>query len=169
MATGYDASSHYTNFRAVTVKEGIIRLADPWQNTTYVATKATDGTIGVRLQIAAGTLTGNKTLHVCDGSGSMFIKGYHIAFGSTTVNGSMSLVPVGGFYLGTAAVTGVLTTSVILTNIYATSGAGAAITPVGAVCRTAGIIDFFLTNVTAATVGAGVLAVNYLILHPQTS
>ena len=144
----------YTDFRSINVTDGIVRFeGKPFGN---------------RFEVASNTLTAARKVDVCDASGSMFIKGYHVLFGSVVVTGQMSDVPIHGFKKCSAVVSGVKTTSFVLANVYSTATA-AGIAVAAARCTTANALDVLVTNVTNATIGDGVFAINYMVLNQQTS
>jgi len=156
----------YTNFRAVSVKDGIVRLADPWQDTSFVAWKATDGTIGTKFMVHDTKLTSNKELYVCDGGGSIVLKGYDILYGTSSFVGK-STVGANSVSEASLTITGVLTTCIVLVNA-ATSAQVSGYIPYGSNCMTAGKINVFYHtgNATAATAA---VPINYTLLFPQTS
>jgi len=144
----------YTDFRSINVTDGIVRFEGK--------------PFGTKLAVASNTLTAARKVDVCDASGSMFIKGYHILFGTVAVSGQMSNVNIHDYMKCSAVVAGVKTTSFIIANIYTT--AAAAGMAVGAVrCTTADALEVLVTNVTNATIANGSLVINYMVLNPSTS
>jgi hypothetical protein len=144
----------YTEFKGVNCNDGRLRFEGSPNE--------------VKFEVDNTTLTDDRKVYVCDSSGSMFVKGYHIIFGTAQAIGTMSLVPVGGFMTSYASVSGALTTSIVFANIYnGSSAAGIAVG--GACCAVADQIQLQLTNVTAATIANGALYINYMVLNPQTS
>jgi len=144
----------YSEFRAVNCKDGRLRFEGK--------------PFGVTFTVDPTRIKGNRKYDLCDATGSIFVKGYHATFGSTTVTSTMSLVPVGGVYKGLATVTGVLTTSIVLVNVSNQSTA-VGIKVASACCHTAGYIDCSLSNCAGSTIANTALAINYLVLNPQTS
>lgn len=149
----------YTNFRNVNCKDGRLRLEGK--------------PFGAVIKVNPTTLSADRTVYLSDASGSLFVKGFHIRFGSMQVTGNanttMSLVPVGGFMTAKIPFTGVKTSSMVFAGSYSTAGAGAAIAVAGANCKTADYIQLQLTNVTAATIAQGSFYINYVVMHPATS
>jgi hypothetical protein len=145
----------YTTFRSINAKDGLIRFEGK--------------PFGARLAVASNTITANRKVDICDADGTMFVKGYHLLFGSALVSGTLSLVPVGDFMTcHVNGITGVKTSSVVFAGVISTATA-AGIAVAGARCTTAGSIELTLTNVTAATIGNGSLYINYMVLHPATT
>ena len=147
----------YTTFRGVNLRDGKLRLADKDISTTDYA---------VELKVAPGTYTGERKVYLKDASGSMFVQGYHITYGSSSflANGNIAIDTIAS---SSASITGVLTSSVILINA-ATSAEVEGFIPFGATCQTAGkvIIQYLVATATAAITA---IPFNYVILHPQTS
>jgi hypothetical protein len=144
----------YTTFRSVNVKDGIVRFEGK--------------PFGAKLAVASNTITANRKVDICDADGTMFIKGYHLLFGSALVSGTLSLVPVGDFYkCHVNGITGLKTTAFVFADVYNTATA-AGIAVGAARCTTAGSIELWLTNVTAATIANGALYINYMALHPAS-
>ena len=145
----------YTEFRSINPRDGVIRFEGK--------------PFGTRLAVASNSLkTSNRKVDLCDGSGSMFVKGYHLLFGSVQVTGQMSNVPVGNFMTCVATVSGVKTSSVVFANVYTTATA-AGIAVAATRCKTADAIEVLVTNVTAATINNGAFWINYMVLHPATT
>lgn len=149
----------YTDFRNINCKDGRLRLEGK--------------PFGTVIRVNPTTLSADRTVYLANASGSMFIKGYHVIFGSMQVTGNanttMSLVPVGAFMTASVPLSGIKTTSFVFANTYSTAGAGAAIAVAGANCKTANYLQLQLTNVTAGTVAQGSFYINYVVMHPQTS
>lgn len=149
----------YTDFRAINAKDGRIRLAGK--------------PFGVTLKVNPTTISAERKVYLCNANGSMFVKGFHVIFGSMQVTGNanttMSLVPVGAFMTASVPLSGIKTTSIVFASTYSTAGAGAAIAVAGANCKTANYLQLQLTNVTAATIGQGSFYINYVVMNPTTS
>jgi len=151
------AGESYTNFKAVNVKDGVIRVAD-----TY----ATTNSYGVTLRTADGILTGNRKVYVCDGAGSMFLKGYDILYGTATFVGSGNIAAQ-TVAQASVSITGVLATSIVLVSA-ATSAQVAGYVPIGSKYATTDKIWVFYTTMAATTAVASV-PINYTVLFPQTT
>jgi len=155
---------NYTNFRAVNVKDAMIKLSDPEQNTTYTSVKV--GNYGVVMTINPKTLTTNRKIYIADGSGSMVIKGYDMLYGTTTFYGSGNIAAQ-TVAQSSVTITGVLASCVILVSA-ATSAQVAGFVPIGAKYATTNKIWVFYKT-QAATTAAALVPINYTVLFPQTS
>jgi len=144
----------YSEFRAVNNKDGRFRITgNPW---------------GVKFEVPSAALNANRKVDICDASGSMVVKGYHIFFGSVQVTGTMSHVPVGDYMTCNATVSGVKTSSVVFANVFTTATA-TGLSVAATRCVTANQIQVLVTNVTAATIDNGTFLINYMVLHPATT
>lgn len=145
----------YTDFRAINMKDGRIRV------------EGRPG--GVKFEVQPTTITANRTISICDCDGTMFVKGYHMIFGTVLVSATLSLVPAGSLYKISAAVSGLKTTSQILACIHSTvTSSGLAVGAAG--CTTEGYLDLYLTGVGASSITSGtILQVAYMALNPQTT
>lgn len=148
----------YTEFKAVNARDGRIRFEGK--------------PFGVTLQSGPISLSADRKVYLRDGNGSMFVKGYHIQFGTFNAQSggeTLSLVPTGAFKTVSYALTGIHTTSIVFCNIVQTAYAGSEIMVAAARCKTDGYLQLHLTNVTAGTVDNGTMVVSYVVMHPQTS
>lgn len=158
------AGQSFTSFRAVNAKDGIIRLEDPFLNTTYVA-KHPDN-YGVTFKVVKSSLTANRKIYLGDGAGSMMITGYDMLYGTSsfTASGNIAAQSLGQ---ASVTITGVLTSCIVLVSA-ATSAQVAGYVPIGSSCKTAGKIWVFYKT-QAATAAVAEVPFNYTILFPQTS
>jgi hypothetical protein len=146
----------YTSFRGVNSKDGRIRFQDP--NLTY----------GARIEIDNNTLTDDRKVYLCDGNGSLTVRGYHITYGSGTYQNN-SNIAANTIYTATMAITGVLTTSIIFCSVNGMSGTAAVSGyPIGAKCTTAGVASLVMLS-GATTAAAGTVALDYVFFNPQTT
>lgn len=146
----------FTNFRAVNVRGGLARIGNSTIGTTDYS---------LILKAAPGTFTDNNKVYLKDGTGSMFIKGYHVTYGTTSI--SCSGIPAAGaIATSSIAISGVLTTSIVLINAF--ESASTDCIPFGATCQTAGkiLVQYY---VGAASTAITSVPITYTILHPQTS
>jgi len=153
----YISGQPYSNFKAINLTQGKLRVADKTISTTDY---------NVVLATTPGTFTGERKVYLRDADGSMFIKGYHIDYGTTSIvcNGNIA---ASGIATTSCSISGVLTSAIVLIN--ATSSAQVpSFVPFGATCQTAGkvLIQYF---VGAATAAITTVPISYVILNPQTS
>ena len=149
----------YTSFRAVSVKDGTLRVPDPYNQID-------SGTWAVTLQVASATLTGNRNVYVCDGSGSMVLKGYDILYGTSSFAGSSNLA-VQSIGQASVTITGVVATCIVLVSA-ATSAQVAGYVPIGSKYASADKIWVFYKT-QAATAAVAEVPINYTVLFPQTT
>jgi hypothetical protein len=154
----YINNQPFTNFKGINVSEGVVRIANSTIGTTDY---------GLVLKTVPGLTSGaERKIYAKDATGSMIVKGYHIAYGSTSIicKGSIAANAVA---TSSVAITGVLTTSYILINA-ASTAAATSFVPFGATCQTAGnvLVQYY---VGAATSAETVVPISYVILNPQTS
>lgn len=144
----------YTDFHNINCKEGRFRIeAQPF---------------GTKFQVAPTTISADRTIWVCDGSGSLMVKGYHFIYGTAWVGGTLSLVPVGvPYYANNLAVTGIKVTSIVQACVHSTATA-AGLMVVNARCRTDGYLSVGLAAI-GSTVANASLQIAYLIMNPQTT
>ena len=153
----YIDGNPYTNFKGVNCKDGKFRVADPTEGTLDYA---------VIFQVAPATLTGDRKVYVCNSSGSMFVRGYDIIYGTTSFAGS-SNIAVKTVATSSCSITGLTTTSWLFISP-CTSAEVAGYVPMGAVCKTAGKA-LIMYRTLGATTAVKNVPINYILLNPQTS
>lgn len=147
----------YTDFKAINANDGKIRIADEDRSTTDYS---------VELTVAPSVTQGSRTVYVKDVNGSMMLCGYHVTYGTTTIQCS-SNIAANGIATTSCSISGLLTTSYILINAE-TSAEVAGFVPFGATCQAAGkaIIQYY---VGAATTSVATVPISYIYFQPQTS
>lgn len=146
----------YTNFRAVNSKDGRFRLQD--------------GAYGVRFEIDSATLTDDRKIYAPNASGTMVVRGYHLTYGTCTFTRDPNQA-AHTLYTGTAAITGLLSTSILIfSSLYGMNSSATNAGPLvmGGRYLSAGVANLCLYNTNATTtIAAGTC--DYILLHPQTS
>jgi hypothetical protein len=156
--------NNYTNFRGVNVRDGIVKLSDPEQNTTYTSVKV--GNYGVSMVVDPKTLTTNRRIYIPDANGSMVIKGYDILYGTSAFNGGSNYAAqtVGQ---SSITITGLLASCIVLVTA-ATTAQVSGYVPIGAKYAAADKAWVFYKT-QAATAAVALVPINYVALFPQTS
>jgi len=150
---------YYTSFRAVNVKDGTMRIPDPYNKTTSVNNYA------VTLQVAEAGLTADRTVYMGDGDGSMFLMGYDILYGTSSFlgNGNIAAEAIGQ---ASFSITGLVTSAIVLVSA-ATSAQVKGFIPIGSKCISADkALVYYIATASAATTE---VPINYVALFPQTS
>jgi len=147
----------YSDFKAISLTDGKLRIPQKTISTTDYS---------VILKVNPATLTSEKKLYMKDGTGSLFVHGYHTTYGTVDMTMSSNIAAY-KVATGSVAITGLLTTSIILISP-TTSAATGSFEPFGATCQTAGkaLVQY---AIGAGTSAVTTVSLNYVILHPQTS